>query len=51
MLDVCKNGVFGDDVIDLSQLDNICLLQTFHCEILSSLFLFGENHTTEGTYR
>ena len=35
MIDVGEDGVLTNNVINLSELDDIGLLQTFHCEVLS----------------
>ena len=47
MLYVGKNGVFGDDVIDLSQLDNVRLLEALHGEELARPAVPGKHHSAE----
>ena len=49
MVDVCENSVFRDDVIDLSQFDDVRLLQALHGIELSSSFIFRKHHSAEGT--
>jgi hypothetical protein len=47
VVDVCKDGVLGYNVIHLAQLNDVCLLQPLHREELSVLFVFGQKHSTE----
>ena len=41
MVDVSQDGVLRDNMINLSKLDDVRLLQTFHGEELSSLLIFS----------
>jgi hypothetical protein len=47
MVNVSENGVFGDDVIDLSQLDNVRLLQALHGKELARPTIFCEHHSAK----
>ena len=47
MVDIGKDSVFRDNVIDLSQFDDVCLLKSLHGKELSSLFVLGKHHTAE----
>lgn len=49
VVDVSEDCVFRYDVVNLSELDDIGLLQTFHGKVLSSFFVLGEQYTTKGT--
>jgi len=49
VVDVGENGVLRDNVVNLPELDDIGLLQTFHGEVLSSLLVLGEQYTTKRT--
>ena len=51
MLNVGQDRVLRDHVVHLSQLDNVGLLESLHCEELARLLVPGEHHATEGTYR
>ena len=50
MINVSKNCVLGDNVVDLSKLDDICLLQTLHCEVLLRLTVLREQHSSKRTW-
>ena len=45
MIDVGKDRIFRDNMIDLLQLYDICLFQNFHCEVLSRLFIPTKPYT------
>ena len=47
MIDVGKDGVLGDDVIDLAQLDDVRLLQALHGEELTSSLVSRQHHSAE----
>ena len=50
MLNVGENGVFGDDVIDLSQLDNVRLLEALHGKELARSAVSGKHDSTKRPY-
>ena len=47
MIDVGKDGVLGDDVIDLAQLDDVRLLKTLHREELARALVLRQHHATK----
>ena len=49
VVDVRKNSVLGDNMINLSKLDDISLLQSLHSEVLARFFVFTEHNSTETT--
>ena len=50
VVNVGQDSVFGNDMIDLSQLNDICFLESLHCIKLSALFVLRENDSSKGTY-
>ena len=50
VIDVGQNCIFGDNVIHLLELDDICLLEDLHCEVLASLFITRQPYSSKGTY-
>jgi hypothetical protein len=47
VVNVCKNGVLGDNVIDLSQFDDVCFLQSLHRKVFARLAIFCQKNSTE----
>ena len=47
MIDVGQNSVLRDNVVDLSQLNDVGLLQTLHCEKLATLLVLGKHYPSE----
>ena len=50
MVNFGKNCVLRDDMIDLLQLYDVCLLQDLHCKVLSRLLVPAQPHTSEGAW-
>jgi hypothetical protein len=50
MVDVSEDSVFGDNVIDLLELDDVCLLENLHSKVLASLLVSAQAHSAERTY-
>lgn len=47
VIDIGQNCVFRDDMIYLPQLYDICLLQSLHCRVLTSLFVLCKHYPAE----
>ena len=47
MINVGKDGVLRDNVIDLAELDDVRLLQALHGEELTSSLVSRQHHSTE----
>ena len=47
MVDISKNGVLGNNVINLSELNDVCLLQPLHGVVLARLLIFAQHHPSE----
>lgn len=48
MVDVRQDSVLGDNVVHLSELDDLGLLESLHGEVLSSLLVLTKQHSAEG---
>ena len=48
MINVGEDGVLGDDVIDLAQLDDVRLLQPLHRVELARALVPRQHHSAEG---
>ena len=47
MINIGQNSVLGDNVVYLSQLNDVGLLQTLHCVKLTVLLLLGKHYPSE----
>jgi hypothetical protein len=47
MINICKNGILRDNVIDLLEFDDVCLLEDLHCKVLTSSLVPCQSHSTE----
>jgi hypothetical protein len=51
VVDVCEDGVLRYHVINLLELDDICLLEDLHGEVLVGLLVLGQTHSSKRPYR
>ena len=50
VVNVGQDGVLRDNVIDLSQFNDVSLLQTLHGKVVACLLVFGEHYSSKRAY-
>ena len=49
MIDVGKDGILTNNVINLPELNDVCFLESLHREEVPRFFTLAKHHTTKGT--
>jgi hypothetical protein len=47
VIDVCEDSVFRYHVINLLELDDVCLLKDLHSEVLIRLLVLSQSHSSK----